>query len=349
MGLMNKPVRLLVLLILLSLLPAAYLFGDIQLLPLLDELNTQLQWEPYRQLGVLRNGQDSLVFKDGEPWVLVNYKEKVEDVAIFSQDGALTITEKGAEYLRTLFGRDMVGSDVPRIAAILIDPGHGGKDPGTIGRHTINDKKLVLYEKEIVLDISLDVYRRLKNTYPGKRILLTRQSDTYPSLEDRVEMANQVKLAENEAIIFVSVHANASLTNKNAKGFEVWYLPPDFRRTLLESDSVEEDTEDILPILNTMLEEEYTVESVLLARQILKGMEEKVGDITENRGLKEESWFVVRNAKMPSVLIEVGFVTNRDEVQLLADRKHLMKLSEGIYNGLVRFVNYFERTKGFTE
>jgi N-acetylmuramoyl-L-alanine amidase len=346
---MKKLGRTLVLLMLISFIPLSHLYGDTRLLPLLDELNTRLQWEPHRRLGVLRNGLDSLVFKDGESWVLVNYEKKVDDVAIFSKDGALTTTAKGAEYLRTLFGRDSAGADYPRIAAILIDPGHGGKDPGTIGRHTIDEKNLVLYEKEIVLDICLDVYNRLKNMYPGKRILLTRQGDTYPSLEDRVEMANQVKLAEEEAIIFVSVHANASLTNKKAKGFEVWYLPPDFRRTLLESDAVEDESEDILPILNTMLEEEYTVESVLLARQILNGMEEKVGDITENRGLKEESWFVVRNAKMPSVLIEVGFVTNQEEAQLLADRKHLMKLSEGIYNGLVRFVNYFERTKGFTE
>ena len=112
---------------------------------------------------------------------------------------------------------------------------------------------------------------------------------------------------------------------------------------------MDEGRAEILPILNTMLEEEYTVESILLARNILEGIDGMVGDRTENRGLKEETWFVVRKAKMPSILIELGFVTNKEEAELLADKNYLMKMSEGIYNGVVDFIIYFESTKGFTE
>jgi N-acetylmuramoyl-L-alanine amidase len=163
-----------------------------------------------------------------------------------------------------------------------------------------------------------------------------------------VEMANSMKLAPHEAIIYISVHANASLNSK-AKGFEVWYLPSDYRRTLIDQESIGTESEDVIPILNTMLEEEYTTESILLAQRILKGMDEKLGEYTENRGLKEEIWFVVRKAKMPSVLIELGFVTNREEALLLSRKEYLRKLSHAIYNGTSGFIDDFEATRGFTE
>jgi N-acetylmuramoyl-L-alanine amidase len=161
-------------------------------------------------------------------------------------------------------------------------------------------------------------------------------------------MANAIELGKEDAIIYVSIHANASLNNK-ATGFEVWYLPPDYRRTLIDQDSIDVPSEEVLPILNTMLEEEYTTESILLAQRVIDSLDREVGDKSPNRGLKEEIWFVVRKAKMPSILIELGFVTNRDEALLLADPAYLQKLSKAIYNGVSGFIEDFERTKGFTE
>lgn len=76
----------------------------------------------------------------------------------------------------------------------MIDPGHGGKDPGCVGSYVENKKTFVLYEKNIALKVSLDLYNMLKKTYPDKKILLTRNKDVYPTLEDRVNMANSVKL-----------------------------------------------------------------------------------------------------------------------------------------------------------
>ena len=68
-----------------------------------------------------------------------------------------------------------------------------------------------------------------------------------------------------------------------------------------------------------------------------------------NRGIREESWFVVRNARMPSILIELGFVTNPEEAALLAQEQYLQKLAVAIYTGVRSFVHAFEKTKGFTE
>ena len=144
-------------------------------------------------------------------------------------------------------------------------------------------------------------------------------------------------------MIFVSLHANASL-NRDARGFEVWFLPPTYRRTgLVAPDQVGTDDPDLLQILNTMREEEITLESVLLARNVLAGMEAAVGTVAPNRGLREESWHVVRNVRMPSILVEVGFVTNASEARLLRDEAHLNLLSGGIYTGIANFVDSFER------
>ncbi len=226
--------------------------------------------------------------------------------------------------------------------------GHGGRDPGTIGRFVINGKHFELQEKNIVLKVSLALYEMLRNMYPDKNIILTRNNDTYLKLEERTETANAVKLAGNEALIFISIHANASFNSK-AAGFEVWYLPPEYRRDLIDTDSMTDIAEDVIPILNTMLEEEYTVESIILAKDILAGMEDEVGGLSENRGLKEESWFVVSRVKAPSVLIELGFVTNQEEALRLNTDNHLKNLAQGLYNGIKNFIDNFEETKGFTE
>ncbi|MFA6506850.1 MAG: N-acetylmuramoyl-L-alanine amidase [Treponemataceae bacterium] len=233
-----------------------------------------------------------------------------------------------------------------RIAAVIVDPGHGGRDSGATAVHSIDGKRRTLVEKDIVLKVAKDLHAKLAETYADKRILLTRSGDTYPTLEQRVEAANSVSLAENEAIVFVSVHANASF-NKNARGYEVWYLSPEYRRTVLDADRYS-DSADVLPILNTMMEEEYTTESIMIARSIMDEFGRIVGKKSPARGIKAEEWFVVRNARMPSVLVEIGFITNSEDAALLASDAYLRKLSEAIYSGIKDFITKFERTGGFT-
>jgi N-acetylmuramoyl-L-alanine amidase len=185
----------------------------------------------------------------------------------------------------------------------------------------------------------------LRNAYPDKRVLMTRTGDTYPSLEDRVNIANSVPLKDNEAIIYVSVHANASL-NKTARGFEVWYLTPEYRRDLIDKNKFA-DSAEVIPILNAMLEEEFTTESTRMARFILSRFEETLGGSIPSRGLKAENWYVVRNARMPSVLVELGFVTNPQDAALMADAAYLKKFSESLYKGIADFVSEFESSGGY--
>ena len=90
------------------------------------------------------------------------------------------------------------------------------------------------------------------------------------------------------------------------------------------------------------MKRKYTLESILLARNIISNLEKSTEGKSVNRGLKEETWFVVRNAKMPSVLIEVGFVSNKEEASLLDSEDYLKKLTDGIYNGIDNFIENIE-------
>jgi N-acetylmuramoyl-L-alanine amidase len=324
----------------------------------LAELRANFSWDPLIRIGILEKGIHRLVFR-------------ASDVPPASQDDlpAQLSAFDGAQLVRAptpywdgkelKFPKAFVSAASAafsqavevdrsrfRIAAVIVDPGHGGRDTGAVATHLINGKRRNLVEKDLVLTIAADLRSRLAKTYPDKRILMTRTGDTYPSLDQRVGIANSVDLSDNEAIVFVSIHANASF-NKTARGYEVWYLSPEYRRNVLDAEKYQ-DSADVLPILNAMMEEEFTTESIMIARKIMDGFDRLVGRTSPSRGIKAEEWFVVRNARMPSVLVEIGFITNPQDAALLSDDAYLRKLSEAIYSGIVEFVTTFERTGGFT-
>ena len=308
------------------------------------KLEADLFWDPLSG-GIILSCNGHLVnVRCGERLVLFDYQDLVLLDPPVQNSGVVYITKSFADHLTSFFST-LPPPATYRVGAILIDPGHGGKDPGAVGKVSIKGKTTEVLEKDIVLKVAKDLYGKLSSKYPDKKILLTRSGDTYPSLEDRVEMANSVKLGDHEAILYISIHANSAF-NTSSSGFEVWYLTPDYRRTVIDKSNGTSD--DILPILNSMMEEEFTTESILIAKSILDELASQIGKQSINRGIKEESWFVVRNAKMPSVLAELGFVSNPVEGALLADDEYLKKCSTGIYNGLTNFIAHFEGSRGFT-
>jgi len=315
----------------------------ISLSTIITETHAVFRWDAIRSLGELKLYGRVVVFKPGIPFLLFNYTEKSEFLEISEHsDGEIYFSKKAEDIILNFFLPPVISKDSLRIKAIVIDPGHGGKDPGAVGNYILNGKAAQLKEKDIVLTVGLELASELTNEYPDKEIILTRSTDEFISLEQRTAIANKIELNENESIIFVSVHANASINSK-AKGFEVWCLPPEYRREVLDDSVKQSEPEDVVPILNTMLEEEITVESILLAQSIQKGLSLEIGDKIDDRGLKEESWFVVRNAKMPAVLVEMGFITNQDEALILGDQTYLKKISKGIYNGISGFIDHFEK------
>ncbi|TVR70428.1 MAG: N-acetylmuramoyl-L-alanine amidase [Spirochaetaceae bacterium] len=333
---MRKGVLAVVLVMVLSATAAA---ESTYLEQILVRTGASLQWDPYRQHGTISRGSEMVSFGIGRETAVVNLEELYRIEPPRRAEGSILFGPRFVSLALRLFPPR---ETLRRVGAIFIDAGHGGRDPGAIGRHEIEGELKELREKDLVLDVSLALARMLEERFPDKTIVLSRNDDTYLTLEERTDLANAIPMAPNESVLFVSVHANASL-NTRARGFEVWVLPPEFRRrNLVSAERTGVDDPDVLSILNTMREEELTLESVLLARNVLSGLDAAVGDRSPNRGIREESWYVVRNARMPSVLVEIGFVTNREEFQLLQRRDYLQEITRGIYNGVVNFVDNFE-------
>lgn len=328
----------------LTLIFSAFLFGQtVDLTEKARNSGMSFYWDPLTYTGMLEKNGHRISFRAGDSFCLKDYKTIINQEAPKLSGSKLVATSSFISTAENFFKTEK--SDAAyQIGAILIDPGHGGKDPGASYSHKSGSKNIKVVEKDINLSVGLKLYDYLKKAYPEKQILMTRNTDTFISLSQRTEIANSVKLRENEAILYVSVHVNASI-DTSANGYEVWYLTPSYRRQVLSKTN---EDKSVLPILNSMMEEEYTTESKLIAKFIMDGMGAQVGSQASARGIKAEEWFVCRNANMPSVLIELGFLTNRTEGLLLADDKYLQKLSFGIYNGLQAFVTHFERSRGFT-
>ena len=326
-------------LFLLSCVPAFAADKTVSALDAAKALDADLTWDPLSQEITFTVGDHTAQCRIGRPLVFFDYHETALAQAPQMGTNAQPLLPAALfTQLEDFFKQFDTGSFF-RVGAILIDPGHGGKDPGTVGSYVENGKTIPVYEKNIALTVSLSLYEMLRKTYPDKKILLTRSGDTYPTLPERIEMANNVSLKKNEAILYISIHANAAPLNKKPYGFEVWYLPSDYRRDVIDKNAA---SKEIAHILNSMLEEEFSTESILIAKNISDGLEAQIGKESKNRGLKEKEWFVVRNAKMPSVLIELGFVTNPEEAKRLNTPSYLQKCAQGIYNGLTAFISRFE-------
>lgn len=309
------------------------------------EQGMTLYWDTLTSSGIIEKNGHQISFRADDILCMLDSSALIMVDAPVLKDGNVYVTEAFLSSVDSYF-KSSADSGGFKIGAILIDPGHGGKDPGAAGTFKVNGKTIKVQEKDVVLSIGKMLYSKLKVAYPDKQIIMTRYGDTFPQLSERTEIANNVKLGENEAILYVSIHANASL-NKASSGYEVWYLSPGYRRTVLDK-SVTGGDNSLFPILNSMMEEEYTTESILMSKFIMDGLTAQIGNQSKARGIKAEEWFVVRNANMPSVLIEVGFVTNEKEALNLNTESYLQKISLGIYNGISAFVTHFERSRGFT-
>lgn len=311
-----------------------------------------LRWDPFFQSGTLLADNHFISFQTGvqgeNSFTIMDGKDLLYLPSPYLENGMLHFPEVFAEHLAlSLENVRAIDQNSLRIAAVIIDPGHGGRDSGAVGNHVIDGKTVRLLEKDIVLQVSKDLRDLLLRVYPDKQIIMTRDDDTFPSLEDRVVEAHAVSLKENEAVVFISVHANASF-NKQARGYEVWYLSPEYRRTVIDKENYDGSSE-VLDILNSMMEEEFTTESILMAQAIMSRFDQDVGAYGPSRGIKAEEWFVVRNARMPSVLVELGFVSNEEDAKLFMDTEYLQKLSHALYKGIVDFISKFEQSGGFIQ
>ena len=307
----------------------------------------QFRWDPLFRDGVFNVGDHygsfSVAAREGEAgFLLFNNRELFNVTLPHNDNGNLVFPESFVATLSSAFSRLRENDQSRfRVAAIIIDPGHGGRDPGAVGNFSVNGRNIQVFEKDIALRVSLSLRDRLIAAYPDKRIIMTRETDTFISLEQRSDMANSVVVRENEAVIFISIHGNASV-NRNARGYEVWHITTGRTRSLLDT-TRHNYSSDISAILNAMLNEEFTTESILLANSILQGFGQVFGNTLPSRGRRANDFFVVRNSRMPAVLVELGFVSNQQDALLMTSDEGLQKLTQSLYNGITNFIGIFER------
>ena len=313
----------------------------------LSNARVQFRWDPLLKDGVFHMGDHYGVFstalREGETgYLLYNNRELFNVPLPYNKNGSLVFPQDFVSTLKTAFLRSLENETSRfRVSTIIIDPGHGGRDPGTVGRQTISGRQVQVMEKDIVLRTGLLLRDLLNQAYPDKNILMTRESDVFRSLEQRSDMANAVTVSDNEAVIMISIHANWG-ANPNARGYEVWHITSSHRRTLIDS-SRHNYSPGIMAILNAMMEEEFTTESIILADSILGGLAQEFGNSLPSRGRKAQDWFVVRNSRMPAVLVELGFVSNQQDLTLMTSEEGLHRYARALYNGIRNFINIFER------
>jgi N-acetylmuramoyl-L-alanine amidase len=216
------------------------------------------------------------------------------------------------------------------VSRIVIDPGHGGHDPGAIGKS--------ITEAELVLDIALRVEALLRKI-PGTEVILTRRTDEFVALQDRTAIANR-----EGADLFLSIHANAS-ANSSARGVETYFLNfasnmtaasvaarenaasgqamgalPDFLKAIALNNKLDESRDFATDVQNAIVKR-------------LRRSNKAVKDL----GVKQAPFVVLIGAAMPSVLTEISFVTNAPEAKLLRNSAYRQRIAEALADAIEKY------------
>ena len=218
------------------------------------------------------------------------------------------------------------------VKTIVIDPGHGGKDPGTFSKDGLR-------EKDIVLKLAKDLKPKLEKRL-GCEVFLTRTRDVFLSLEKRTAFANMKK-----ADLFISLHVNANEV-RNVHGVETYFLnmATDKRAVMLaaaENATSEKNISDLQKILNELMLNTKITESSKLAHEVQGGIKShmrKTERSVKDLGVKQAPFYVLIGAEMPAILVEIGFITNPTERRRLGSQKYLGNLAEGIVAGIDSYI-----------
>ncbi len=223
------------------------------------------------------------------------------------------------------------------INTIVIDAGHGGKDPGAVGYKGLK-------EKDIVLSVALKLGKMIAKNNPSVKIIYTRKTDVFIPLWKRTKIAN-----ENNGKLFISLHCNGNY-NKKVSGFDTWFLSADKDDrakavVLKENESIKfEGMEDkkryegVNFILATMAQNAFIKQSQYLASVVQKSLSKKLKPIgMKDLGVKQGGFWVMVGATMPNILVEMGHISNKFEANLLKQKSTQTKLANAIYNGIAKY------------
>lgn len=228
-------------------------------------------------------------------------------------------------------GRSLTRALGLKINRVVLDPGHGGHDQGTIGAGG-------LVEKDLVLDVAKRLGALIEKRL-GAEVVYTRTDDTFIPLEERTALAN-----ERQADLFLSLHANSS-PYRSVAGIETFYLNFTSSKDALEvaareNASSQKTVHELRDLIQKITLQDKSEESREFAGRIqdsLYAFAARTNAAARNRGVKKAPFVVLIGAVMPSVLVEIGFLTNPREEALLKRPEHRQRLAEALYRGVARY------------
>jgi N-acetylmuramoyl-L-alanine amidase len=214
------------------------------------------------------------------------------------------------------------------LSTIIIDAGHGGEDPGAVGSS--------LLEKNITLAIA----KNLEALCVEKGVfipVLTRENDTYITLDQRVGIAQNTFPGWNSKALFVSIHVNASSAS-SASGFEFLVKPSGALAPIIGEQSSQWAISYFAHDKMSQLQRSLNEENYLLGH-FMSDSFTKAFPATTNRGIKEQEVWVLNQNIWPSVLVEVGFISNPEEQEMMKSEEWITSVSEAIYQGIISYNN----------
>lgn len=230
---------------------------------------------------------------------------------------------------------------------VVIDAGHGGKDPGCLGAYN--------KEKDIALNIALKTGKLISDNCPNVKVIYTRSTDVFVELYRRAKIAN-----DNHADLFISFHCNAS-TNKSANGIDTWVMglhkseanlavARAENSAMLKEKDYEQNYGGFNPnspesaVMFSLYSTAYLNNSILLADKVQKNLISTTH--LRDRGVNQAGYWVLWAVSMPSILIEMGFLTNPTEEKFLSEEKNRKDIANAIYRA---FVSYYNQVTGNKE
>ena len=243
----------------------------------------------------------------------------------------------------------VLGQNTGKISTIVIDAGHGGKDPGALGKKSM--------EKDIALSVALKTGRYIEQNLPGVKVVYTRKTDKFVELHKRGKIAN-----EAEADLFISIHCNAN-PSRSPYGAETYALGVEDKRTkrnmevaMTENAAImlEENQEDLYDGFNasspesyiglTLFQSEHLAQSLDLANRIQQQFKNRVG--RKDRGVHQAGFLVLWRTAMPSVLVELGYLSNSTEEAFLKSEKGQTYMASAIYRAVKEYKREYEKENG---
>ncbi|MFA5411162.1 MAG: N-acetylmuramoyl-L-alanine amidase [Candidatus Omnitrophota bacterium] len=306
----------------------------VPLASLCEQKNIRWEYDTFTRTALLSKDAHEISLSVGDTLIVVNSKPTHLRHPMDIYQGQVVVPYRFKEQiLDVLFKEPLARArarfPIAAVKKIVIDAGHGGNDPGAIGRTGLREK-----------DVNLDIAKRLVNLLKdeGVEVVMTRSGDTFVSLERRVQIANN-----SGADIFISIHANANRV-KALNGLEVYYVSPRVSDSQRALDSAKATVLDLdrsyfsSPTLNlkaTLWDMIYTynrAESIELARSICRRITSDVN--TKVLGIKGAGFYVLKGAQMPAILVETGFLSNREEERLLRNGYYRQQVAEAIKDGI---------------